>query len=92
MKRNGLAVGAIACVAILALTGCDPRVDGDVQEFTLVDSQPAGTKAVDEVTWAIVEGEPATLNPAGSASLIIPNLCDNLLSIQPDFSIMPGIA
>lgn len=96
MKRNGLAVGAIACVAILALTGCDPRVDGDldgdVQEFTLVDSQPAGTKAVDEVTWAIVEGEPATLNPAGSASLIIPNLCDNLLSIQPDFSIEPGIA
>ncbi|MEF3403787.1 ABC transporter substrate-binding protein [Agromyces sp. CCNWLW203] len=44
------------------------------------------------MTWAIVEGEPATLNPAGSASLIIPNLCDNLLSIQRDFSIKPGIA
>lgn len=96
MKRTGLAVGALACVAILALTGCGPRdggdVDGDVKDITLIDSQPAGTKAVDEVTWAIVEGEPATLNPASSANLIIPNLCDNLLSLQPDFSIKPGIA
>ncbi|HEY8588561.1 MAG TPA: ABC transporter substrate-binding protein, partial [Naasia sp.] len=56
------------------------------------DSLPAGTTPVDEVTWAIVEGEPATLNPAASANLIIPNLCDNLLSLQPDFSVEPGIA
>ncbi|MGW9166527.1 ABC transporter substrate-binding protein [Agromyces sp. NPDC055658] len=96
MNGPRLAAGAVACAALLALTACTPRdgadVDGDPGELTIVDSLPAGTKAVDEVTWAIAEGEPATLNPAASANLIIPNLCDNLLSLQPDFSIEPGIA
>jgi len=96
MKRTGLAAGAVACAAMLALTACGPRTGGDADgasaELTLVDAQPAGTKPVDEVTWAIVEGEPATLNPAASANLIIPNLCDNLLSLQPDFSVEPGVA
>jgi len=95
MKKTGMAVGAAVAVAALALTACSPRDGGDADataDFTIVDAQPAGTKAVDEVTWAIVEGEPATLNPASSANLIIPNLCDNLLSLQPDFSIKPGIA
>lgn len=96
LRRPALGVGAVACVAMLALTGCTPRdggdVDGDVADVTLVDSLPAGTKPVDEVTWAIVEGEPATLDPAASANLIIPNLCDNLLSLQPDFGVEPGIA
>lgn len=96
MKRTALTVGALACVAALTLTACAPRdgsaTNGGAKDITLVDSQPAGTKAVDEVDWAIVEGEPATLDPASSANLIIPNLCDNLLSLQPDFSIKPGIA
>ncbi|UOQ91084.1 ABC transporter substrate-binding protein [Agromyces endophyticus] len=96
MNRTRLAAGAVACAALVALTACTPRdaadVDGDPGELTIVDSLPAGTKPVDEVTWAIAEGEPATLNPAASANLIIPNLCDNLLSLQPDFSIEPGIA
>ncbi|MRX45255.1 ABC transporter substrate-binding protein [Agromyces kandeliae] len=96
MKRTALAAGAVAGAALLALTACTPRDadDADVvgDDFEIVDAQPAGTQAVDEVTWAIVEGEPATLNPAASANLIIPNLCDNLLSLQPDFSIEPGVA
>lgn len=95
MKRIGMAVGAVACAAVLTLTACSPRDSSDdsaAEDFTIVDSQPAGTETVSDVTWAIVEGEPATLNPASSANLIIPNLCDNLLSLQPDFSIEPGIA
>ncbi|SFR83383.1 peptide/nickel transport system substrate-binding protein [Agromyces sp. CF514] len=96
MKRTGLAAGAVACAAMLALSGCTPRdgadVDAEASAITLVDSLPAATTTVDEVTWAIVEGEPATLNPAASANLIIPNLCDNLLSLQPDFSVQAGVA
>ncbi len=98
MKRTGMAIGALACVAALTLTACAPRDgggttdSGEEAELTIVDSLPAGTAPVDEVTWAIVEGEPATLNPAASANLIIPNLCDNLLTLQPDFSVEPGIA
>ncbi|MET0861951.1 MAG: ABC transporter substrate-binding protein [Microbacterium sp.] len=96
MKRTGMALGALACAAALTLTACAPRDGGGTETGdgtpTIVDALPAATTAVDEVTWAIVEGEPATLNPAASANLIIPNLCDNLLSLQPDFSIEPGIA
>lgn len=97
MKRNTLLVGAaIGAVAALALTACAPRDSGggieERSEVTLVDSLPAGTQPVDQVTWSIVEGEPATLHPANSANLIIPNLCDNLLSLQPDYSIEPGVA
>ncbi|UUT35981.1 ABC transporter substrate-binding protein [Microbacterium elymi] len=97
MKRIALAVGSLACVAMLTLTACTARDgsdadNGKTENITLVDSLPAGTTPVDTVTWAIVEGEPATLNPASSANLIIPNLCDNLLSLEPDYSIKPGIA
>lgn len=98
MKRIGLATGALVCVAALALTACSPRTGGNAadgdngKKITLVNAQPAGTKPVDKVTWAIVEGEPTTLNPAASANLIVPNLCDNLLSLQPDFSVKPGVA
>ncbi len=92
---SGAAIGA---VALLALTACAPRdgSSGDtrasVATADLVASTPAATSPVDEVTWSIVEGEPATLDPASSANLIIPNLCDNLLALQPDFSVEPGVA
>lgn len=97
MKRTALSVGALACIAALALAGCTARdttdnPSGASGKVTIVDSQSAGTKPVDTVTWAVVEGEPATLNPSSSANLIVPNLCDNLLTLQPDYSIKPGIA
>lgn len=103
MKRTPLLQAGLALlgVAALALTACAPRdagggggaaTDGGSETFDLVDVMAAGTASVDEVTWAIVEGEPATIDPVNSANLIIPNLCDNLLSLQPDFSVEPGIA
>ncbi|UOR00469.1 ABC transporter substrate-binding protein [Leucobacter allii] len=90
------AVLALGAAAALALTACAPRDGGGGGEALapteLVTALPAATTPVDEVTWSIVEGEPATLDPVSSANLIIPNLCDNLLSLQPDFSVEPGIA
>ncbi|MBT2588511.1 ABC transporter substrate-binding protein [Arthrobacter sp. ISL-95] len=99
MKRSGLTAGfVLSTVALLTLTACTPREGGSggdkpkVDETTLVESLPAGATAVDEVTWGIVEGEPATLDPGTSAQLITPNLCDNLLTLDPDFSISEGLA
>lgn len=97
MKRNRLLTGAaLALVPLLALTACGDREssadNASVDEDQLVSSLPPGEKQVDQVTWSIVEGEPATLDPKASANLIIPNLCDNLLSLQPDYSIEPGVA
>ncbi|MGW9021898.1 ABC transporter substrate-binding protein [Leucobacter chromiiresistens] len=99
MFRTRLISGAaIGAAALLALTACAPR-DGSsagsrpgVETADLVASTPAATEPVDEVTWSVVEGEPATLDPVSSANLIIPNLCDNLLALQPDFSVEPGLA
>lgn len=98
MKRSGLLAGlALGTAALLAATACAPRESGStagtpVEEAQLVAALPAATQPVDEVTWSIVEGEPATLDPGSSANLIIPNLCDNLLSLQPDYSVEPGVA
>ena len=98
MKRTAFTASlALAGAALIALTACAPRESSNggkeaVDETKLVDALPAATKAVDEVTWGVVEGEPATLDPVNTANLVIPNLCDNLLSLQPDFSVEPGVA
>lgn len=99
MKRSGLAVGlALGAAALVALTACAPREGGAsenreaVDAAQLVTALPAAEKPVDEVVWSVVEGEPATLDPGSSATVIIPNLCENLLQLQPDFSIGPGVA
>ena len=99
MKRTGLLAGlALGTVALLAITACAPRDGGSnttaapITEDQLVASLPEAKTPVDEVTWSVVEGEPATLDPGASATVITPNLCDNLLTLNPDFSIGAGVA
>jgi peptide/nickel transport system substrate-binding protein len=62
----------------------------------LVTDTPAATGDVDKVTWALPYGEPLTLDPqrAGdySPNTVVSNLCDNLVRLQPDFSLKPGLA
>ena len=98
MRSHGIPVAVVAGgAALLLLAGCtardteaapSPSVDSDA----LVASLPAATTAVDDVTWALVEGEPRSLDPSADYSFIIPNLCDNLLQLQPDFTVEPGLA
>ncbi|WP_024355355.1 ABC transporter substrate-binding protein [Leucobacter chironomi] len=99
MKRSGLVAGlALGTAALFAVTACAPREGGasqnraSVDEAQLVASLPAAENPVDEIVWSVVEGEPATLDPGSSATVIIPNLCENLMQLQPDFSIEPGVA
>lgn len=96
-RRRLAAVAALATATVLAVTACAPRTSTtdsseQVDPSTLVASLPAASTPVDEVTWAVVEGEPQTLDPASSANIIIPNLCDSLLTVTPDFTLEPGIA
>ena len=98
MRSHGIPVAVVAGgAALLLIAGCtardteaapSPSVDSDA----LVASLPAATTAVDDVTWALVEGEPRSLDPSADYSFIIPNLCDNLLQLQPDFTVEPGLA
>jgi len=88
----------LTAATLLAGTACAPRTANGqsssppVGGSSLVAALPAATKSVDTVTWAVVEGEPATLDPASSANVITPNLCENLLQLNPDFSISGGVA
>ncbi|APH46104.1 ABC transporter substrate-binding protein [Microbacterium sp. 1.5R] len=97
-RRRLTVAAALATVTVLAATACAPRTgttDSSPEKIdaaTLVTSLPAATTAVDEVTWAVVEGEPQTLDPSSSANIIIPNLCDSLLTVEPDFTLESGIA
>ncbi|GAA5030648.1 ABC transporter substrate-binding protein [Microbacterium fluvii] len=100
MRISGITRAALAAGAVLVLaTGCsardtttEPSASASVDESTLVASLPAATSEVDEVTWALVEGEPRSVVPGADYNFVAPNLCDSLLQIQPDFSIEAGIA
>lgn len=100
MRIRGKGAAVIAAgAALVLLAGCTPRdtetgptEGGDSAPVELVDALPAGTTEVDEVTWALVEGEPRSLVPGADYNFVQPNLCDSLLRVQPDFSVAPGIA
>ena len=62
----------------------------------LVASTPPATKPVDLVKWALPAGEPTTIDPAkaggDSEQTVVPNLCESVVRLQPDFSVAPGLA
>lgn len=97
-RRRLTVAAALATATVLAATACAPRTGTTdsspekIDDSSLVTALPAATTAVDEVTWAVVEGEPQTLDPSSSANIIIPNLCDSLLTVEPDFTLEAGIA
>ena len=98
MRKPGITAVALAGAALLLLTGCtgrdttSPSPSATIDATQLVASLPAATKSVDQVTWALVEGEPRSLVPGADYNFIAPNLCDSLLRVEPDFSIGEGIA
>jgi len=100
MRIRGKAAAVVAAgAALVLLAGCTPRDtetsptgDATSAPIELVDALPAGTTEVEEVTWALVEGEPRSLVPGQDYNFVQPNLCDSLLRVQPDFTVAPGIA
>lgn len=94
MRLTGLA--PIGIVAALVLTGCTTSggtpTAAPIDPADLVASLPAATKAVDQVTWGLVEGEPRSLVPGADYNFVWPNICDSLLRVEPDFSVEPALA
>lgn len=100
MRIRGTVAAIVATGAVVALfAGCaardttttptDAATSGPIE---LVAALPAGTTEVDEVTWALVEGEPRSLVPGADYNFVQPNVCDSLLRVQPDFTVEAGIA
>lgn len=98
MKRLVAAATALSLAVIL--TACSSSGSGNEAKLfdpsKLVSTTPASTTSVDKVTWGLGAGEPPTLNPVQSGTdssyIVLSNLCENLLTLKPDFSVGPGLA
>lgn len=93
-----LAASALALTLALASCGKD-HTDGDTAPAPSsggASAAPAATSDVDAITWNLVGGEPATLDPAktygGSDLLVVSNICDALLTLTPEGTVAPGLA
>jgi peptide/nickel transport system substrate-binding protein len=88
----------LAGVAVTAGCGSGSSGGGDAraQPPKLTKLTPAAKGSVDHVAWAIPDGEPTTIDPVKTGDLpsstVVANMCDNLLQLQPDFSVKPGLA
>ncbi|MEU6408137.1 ABC transporter substrate-binding protein [Microbispora sp. NPDC046933] len=98
--RPRLAAFAAALVGTCTLAGCanddGPAASNSPATAALTTSVPAATTDVDSVTWNVPAGEPPTLDPAQSAiesvSTIVPNMCEGLFTLGPDYELQPALA
>jgi peptide/nickel transport system substrate-binding protein len=93
---------AAALVAVVAIGGCGSSDDNNGASnigtpSTFTDQTPAPTGPLDEITWGLAEGEPASLDwiynwSYGADNTIQANLCEGLWRQQPDGEITAGLA
>jgi peptide/nickel transport system substrate-binding protein len=99
-RHPRVALVMLSCAAVVLAAGCgggQSTSAADVKEkIRLVDSTPAATGDLAEATW-FTSKEPSTLDldndGAGAQSdLIMSNVCERLMRVQPDLSTKPGLA
>ena len=95
--RHILAIGVVAVVAALGVSACAaPGTPPALGASDLALTSPAGAREVDKIVWGLPAGEPTTLNPIevgdDSANTVNSNLCENVMRLQPDFSVTPALA
>ncbi|MGW2288706.1 ABC transporter substrate-binding protein [Streptomyces phaeochromogenes] len=80
----------------LALAGCTGLPRAELGSTVLRDTSDKATGPLDSLVWDLPAGEPTTLDyqQAGDSSpyLVVSNLCDSLLRLNPDFSTSPALA
>ncbi|MEU9407658.1 ABC transporter substrate-binding protein [Streptomyces sp. NPDC048281] len=94
LRRLLLAVLAFAWAGSLA--GCTGLPRAELGSATLRSTSDEATGRLDSLVWDLPAGEPTTLDyqQAGDSSpyLVVSNLCDSLLRLNPDFSTSPALA
>jgi peptide/nickel transport system substrate-binding protein len=98
-----LALAALI-VALALLAGCGKSVDtasttagtATSPAVTLQATTPAGTGALDSMTWDLTLGEPTTLDPLKAGDygpcFVSSQLHDTLVRYSPEWKLGPGIA
>lgn len=94
-RKVMLATVVIASVGLTA--GCGSSSSPEpTAEIETVPQSPTGSDAVASITWNMGSGEPSTLFPPNvptySGMALVSNLCDSLLSLDEDGTIIPGLA
>ncbi|MFJ3803425.1 ABC transporter substrate-binding protein [Streptomyces sp. NPDC090088] len=86
----------LLAVLALALAGCTGLPRAELGSATLRSTSDKATGRLDSLVWDLPAGEPTTLDyqQAGDSSpyLVVSNLCDSLLRLNPDFSTSPALA
>lgn len=94
-----LRLAALLCGAAVLVMACGgtPVTPAEAKEnVRLVDSTPPATGQLPKATWFMAK-EPATLDvdedaAGASTDLIMSNVCERLLQLQPDLTAEPGLA
>lgn len=95
-RLRARSLAATAAAAAVLLSGCSGGANGNnnsqVQMDDLISSLPAAKGEVDLLAWNL-PGEPETLDPGNtvtySSGTVVRNLCDSLLTANPDFTLKP---
>ena len=98
--RIRLVPAVLAAAALATAAGCSAAPTKSpappVDRSKLVTTTDPATGPLDNVTWDVAYGEPASLDPIKSfnypENTVVSNLCEGITQIQPDFTIKPGLA
>ncbi|MEV6281542.1 ABC transporter substrate-binding protein [Kribbella sp. NPDC051770] len=91
---------ALAAAGLLVAAGCgdgsSPAQSPALDQIKLVNSTPAAAGQLDKAIWFMPK-EPRSLDLDNDAAnsqsdLILSNVCDRLLQLQPDLTLKPGLA
>ena len=91
-------VTALLTAAVLAACGgsTSSKHPTTVATKSTVSTFGTATGEVDHLNWGLPYGEPNTIDPPNTAyyssAFVAENLCDNLLKLNPDYSITPSLA
>jgi peptide/nickel transport system substrate-binding protein len=90
---------AFGLVAVLVISGCGSSKTAQQGTSPGVQLQSTTAPAVgtlSQITWDLPAGEPTTLDYAKAADyspdMVISNICDYLLRLNPDWTVGPGLA
>jgi peptide/nickel transport system substrate-binding protein len=93
--KTPMRVAALVMTVGLGLAACGSSTP-TANNAGLVTTTPAGTTQVASVVWGLPNGEPSSIDPiyAGdeSSMTVVANMCENLMALQPDFSLQGGLA
>ena len=87
------ALAMTACASSSSNTGATPSGGASA---TTVDTTPKASGPLSTLDWDLPYGEPTTLDYVKAADygpdMVVSNLCDSLLRLEPDYSSSPSLA